>query len=76
MKEFSDEEREELHEKYTQDLINLTCYFKSMDYDLERIKIVISLLLATLGAADKIDEEDLRDMFRIISKVKDRIVFK
>lgn len=58
------------------DVIKLIMYFISLDYDLEKIKCVISLLLGTLCACEKIDEEDLRDMFRAIYKLKDRILLK
>ena len=76
MEERTKEEWNKFQEKTNQDLYQLGMYFSSMNYDIERIQCVISLFLSCLLATEKIDEEDLRDMFRVISKMKDRIEFR
>lgn len=76
MKEFSEEEREKIQDKYNKDLLRLSEFFLSMDYDLEDVKILTTLFLSMLCASEKFDEEDMRDIFRGVSSLKDRIRFK
>mgnify|MGYP001603656781 CR=1 FL=1 len=75
-KELTDQIYDKLREKFTDDLTRLMYLFKSMDYCMTDIKILVALLLATLVKTEKFDEEDIRDIFHGIKHIKERIVFK
>lgn len=69
------EEFEELQKTIVEDLENLVIYFKSKELNLDRIKILITFFLALLSNTKKIDEEDLREIFRMIPIVEAKIIF-
>ena len=69
------EDFEELQKTIVEDLKNLVIYFKSKELNLDRIKILITFFLALLSNTKKIDEEDLREIFRMIPIVEAKIIF-
>lgn len=69
------EEFEELQKTIVEDLENLVIYFKSKELNLDRIKLLITFFLALLSNTKKIDEEDLREIFRMIPIVETKIIF-
>lgn len=72
MEEMTDEECIKL---MIEDSKKLAMYFMSMDYGLNRTMNAITFFLTIITASAQIDEEDLRDMFRFVSKMKDSIEF-
>lgn len=72
----TDEQGEKLRQKFYHDLERLCCFIRSMDYGMVELKILLTLFIATLCKCDKLDEEDIRGMFRGVNTLKDRIIFK
>ncbi len=80
LENISDELKEEMfakmQKKYNGDLMRLIHFFRSMDYAITDIKVIITLLLSVLRKTEKFDEEDIRDIFRLSESLQSRIVFK
>ena len=80
LEKLTDKEEQEIfnkvREKFGHDLTRLVSFFHSMDYGIIEIKIIVSLLLSVMLKTEKLDEEDIRDIFHGIKHIKDRIVFK